>query len=92
MLVDSGAAVNLMLYSVFKKLGREDGEVVNTNLTLNGMGGNPLEASGIVSMELTVGSKLLATMFFVVELQGNYSVVLGHNWIHTNRCVPSTLH
>jgi hypothetical protein len=51
-----------------------------------------LEASGIISMELTVGSKLLATMFFVVELQGNYSVILGHGWIHTNRCVPSTLH
>jgi hypothetical protein len=38
MLVDGGAAVNLMLYSMFKKLGREDNELVKTNLTLNGMG------------------------------------------------------
>jgi hypothetical protein len=38
MLVDGGAAVNLMLYSMFKKLGREDDELVKTNLTLNGMG------------------------------------------------------
>jgi hypothetical protein len=42
MLVDSGATVNLMSYSVFKKLGREDGEVVNTNLTPNSMGGQPI--------------------------------------------------
>jgi hypothetical protein len=38
MLLDGGVAVNLMLYSIFKKLGREDNELVKTNLTLNGMG------------------------------------------------------
>jgi hypothetical protein len=38
MLMDGGAVVNLMPYSVFKKLGREDDELVKTNLTLNGMG------------------------------------------------------
>jgi hypothetical protein len=25
-------------------------------------------------------------------VQGNYSVILGRDWIHANRCVPSTLH
>jgi hypothetical protein len=39
MLVDGGAAVNLMPYSIFKKLGREDDKLVKTNLTLNGVGG-----------------------------------------------------
>jgi hypothetical protein len=28
-----------------------------------------MEARGVVSMELTVGSKSLATMFFIVEVQ-----------------------
>jgi hypothetical protein len=92
MLVDDGAAVNLMPYFIFKKLGREDDELVKTNLTLNGVGGNPMEARGVVSMELTIGSKSLATTFFVVEVQGNYSVILDRNWIHTNHCVSSTLH
>jgi hypothetical protein len=92
MLVDGGAVVNLMLYTVFKKLGREDDELVKTNLTLNGMGGNPMGAWGVISMELTIGSKSLATAFFVIELQGNYSVILSRDWIHANRYVPSTLH
>jgi hypothetical protein len=39
MLVDGGAAVNLMPYSIFKKLGRKDDELVKTNLMLNSMGG-----------------------------------------------------
>jgi hypothetical protein len=38
MLVDGGAAVNLMSYSVFKKLGQQDDELMKTNLTLNGVG------------------------------------------------------
>jgi hypothetical protein len=59
---------------------------------LDGVGGNPMEAWGVISMELTVGSKSLATAFFVVEVQGNYSVILGRDWIHANRCIPSTLH
>jgi hypothetical protein len=92
MLVDGSAAINLISYSVFKKLGREDDEFVKTNLTLNGVGGNPMEARRVISMELTVGSKSLTTTFFIIEVQGNYSVILGCDSIHANRCVPSTLH
>jgi hypothetical protein len=51
-----------------------------------------MEARGVVSTELTVGSKSLATAFFIIEVQGNYSVILGHDWIHANHCIPSTLH
>jgi hypothetical protein len=65
---------------------------VKTNLTLNGVGGNPMEARGVVSMELTIGSKSLATAFFIVEVQYNYSVILSCDWIHVNRYVHSTLH
>jgi hypothetical protein len=38
MLINGGAAVNLMPYSIFKKLGREDDELMKTNLTLNDEG------------------------------------------------------
>jgi hypothetical protein len=92
MLIDGSAAVNLMSYSIFKKLRREDDELVKSNLMLNGVGANPMEARGVISMELTIGSKSLATTFFIIEVQGNYSVILGHDWIHANRCIPSTAH
>jgi hypothetical protein len=52
-LVDGGAVVNLMMYSIFKKVGREDDELVKTNLTLINVGGNPVEAQSVISMELT---------------------------------------
>jgi hypothetical protein len=50
MLVDGGAVVNLMPYSIFKKLGREDDELVKTNLMLNGgRGGATRWKPGVLS-------------------------------------------
>jgi hypothetical protein len=39
MLVDGGAIVNLMPYSLFKKLGGSDEELIKTNMTVSGVGG-----------------------------------------------------
>jgi hypothetical protein len=92
MLVDGGAVVNLMSYSLFKKLGGSDDELIKTNMTVSGVGGGePMGAKGVIFMELTVGRKTLATIFFVAETQGNFSLILGRDWIHANQCVPSTL-
>jgi hypothetical protein len=38
MLIDGGVAINLMSYSIFKKLRRESDELMKTNLTLNIVG------------------------------------------------------
>jgi hypothetical protein len=68
MLIDGGAIINLMPYS-FKKMGKSDEELIKTNMRINGIGGgDPIGAKGIVSMELTVGSKTLATAFFITEM------------------------
>ena len=92
MLVDGGAGVNIMPYSVFAKLGWKENELMKTNMGLSGFSGELAEARGIISMELTVGSKTLSTAFFVVDVKGRYNVILGRDWIHANYCVPSTLH
>jgi hypothetical protein len=77
MLVDGGVIVNLMSYSLFKKLGGSDEELIKTNMTVNGVGGSkPMGAKGVISMEL-IGSKTLATTFFVAETEGNFSLILG---------------
>jgi hypothetical protein len=52
---------------LFKKLGGSDDELIKTNMTVSGVGGELMGAKGVISMELTVGSKTLATTFFVAE-------------------------
>ena len=80
MLVDGGAIVNLMPYSLYKKFGGTDEELIKTNMTVSGVGGgDPIGAKGVASMKLTVGSKMLATAFFVSEVQGNLSLILGRD-------------
>ena len=59
---------------------------------VKGVGRNSILTKGFALMKLTIRSKTLATVFFVAEVQGNYSLILGREWIHSNRCVPSSLH
>jgi hypothetical protein len=69
MLVDSGVIVNVMPYPLYKKLGNTDEELVRTNMTITSVGGGALIlARGIANMKLTIGSKILATTFFVADV------------------------
>ena len=92
MLVDTGAAVNLMPYSVLRRLGRSSADLIKTNVTLNDFNGQPSEAMGVLNVELTVGRKTIPTSFFIVNSKSTYTVLLGRDWIHTNYCIPSTMH
>jgi hypothetical protein len=93
MLVDGGAAINLMPYSLYRKLGKQDDKLVKTNMTLSGVGtDSSIKAKGVTSVELTIGTKTLAAAFFVADVEGNYSLILGRDWIHANQCMPSMLH
>ena len=49
-------------------------------------------ALGALCVDLTIGSKTLPTIFFVINGKGSYSLLLGRDWIHANRCIPSTMH
>jgi hypothetical protein len=62
-------------------------------MTINGVGTDSLiKVRGVTSVELTIGTKTLAAAFFIAGVEGNYSLILGRDWIHANQCIPSTLH
>jgi hypothetical protein len=84
--------MNIMTLAIFKKLVHNEGDLQQTNLSLSGFSGEPAEAQEIISKELTIGSKTVPTAFFVVDVKGQYNILLGRDSIHANECVPSTLH
>jgi hypothetical protein len=92
MLVDGGPCVNIMLHTMFERLGHHEDEFMKTNMTLNGFFGEASDARGIISKELTVGSKTVPIAFIMVDVKGIYNVLLGRDWIYANGCVPSSLH
>jgi hypothetical protein len=92
-LIDEGASVKILPLSLFKKLGHVEGDLKRTNLSLSVFAGDPTKSKGIIiCKEVTVGSKIMPTTFFVVDVKGRYNVLLGRGWIRANECVSSTLH
>jgi hypothetical protein len=91
MFVDGGAAVNVMPYTTFRKLGMGPGDLTLTSIILNDFAGNPSDTKGCVHVDLMIGPKTLLTTFFVIEGKGDYSLLLGRDWIHANCCIPSTM-
>ena len=61
-------------------------------MMLKDFGGNASKTRGAINVELTIGSKTLLTTFFVIDGKGSYNLLLGHDQIHANCCVPSTMH
>jgi hypothetical protein len=92
MFVDGGAAVNVMPYTTFRKLGTGPEDLTPTSIILNDFAGNLSDTKGCVHVDLMIGSKTLLTTFFVIEGRGDYSLLLGRDWIHANCCIPSTMH
>jgi hypothetical protein len=70
MMVDGGASVNLMPVLLFEKLGHQEKDLNKSNISLSRFSGEPTEARGIMSKELTVGSKTVLTAFFIVDVRG----------------------
>jgi hypothetical protein len=77
LLIDGGASVNILPLSLFKKLSHIKGDLKRTNLGLSSFAGDPMEAKGIICKEVMVGSKIVPTTFFVVNVKGRYNVLLG---------------
>jgi hypothetical protein len=82
-----------MPYSLYRKLGKHDGKLVKANMTLSDVGTySSIKTKGVTSFELTIGTKSLTAAFFVADVEGNYSLILGRDWIDANQCIPSMLH
>jgi hypothetical protein len=59
---------------------------------LSDFNGQTSEAQGVLSVDLTVGSKTVPTSFFIINSKSTYTILLGRDWIHANCCIPSTMH
>jgi hypothetical protein len=79
MFADGGAAVHVMPYTTFRKLGMGPGDLTPTSIILNDFAGNPSDTKGCVHVVLMIGSETLPTTFFVIEGKGAYSLLLGRD-------------
>jgi hypothetical protein len=79
MLVDTAAAINIMPYLVLRQLGHSTEDLIKTNVMLSDFNGQASEAQGVLNVDLTVGSKIVPTSFFIVSSKSTYTVLLGRD-------------
>jgi len=71
MLVDGGAAVNIMPYAKLRKLEKSSEDLTKTDMMLKDFEGVVSPAVGALCVDLTIGSKTLPTTFFVINGKGS---------------------
>jgi hypothetical protein len=92
MLVDGGAAVYLMPYTMLHKIGKSDEDLTQTDMMLVDFEGNISLAQGAIFVEITIDSKNHPAAIFVIKGRGSFNLLLCRDWIHANCCMPSTMH
>jgi hypothetical protein len=75
MLVDGGAAGNLMPYTMLRNIGKSEEVLTQTDMMLVDFEGNISPTQGAICVELTISSKTLPTAFFVIKGRGPYNLL-----------------
>ncbi|KAM1882615.1 hypothetical protein ACFX13_004080 [Malus domestica] len=91
-LINGGAAVNVLPYKQMKKMFRSERDLIPTDLTVSSFSIVITKMHRILLLEVDLGSKQIMLAFFVVDSTSTYGALLGKDWIHQSLSVPSTLH
>lgn len=91
-MVDGGAAVNLMLHILLAKIGKFDTDLRLHNMVLSNYKGKTGQAMRVIQVDITVGSITRPTVFMVIVSKANYNLLLGREWIHGIGVVPLSFH
>jgi len=91
-LVDGGAAINLMPQILLRKIGKLDTDLKPLNIVLSNYEGKVGHSLGAIQVNLIVGTITKPTLFIGVPSKANFSLLLGREWIHGVGAVPSSMH
>ncbi|KAM1117764.1 hypothetical protein ACFX19_008224 [Malus domestica] len=78
-LIDRGAAVNVLPTKQMKKIGRGTEDLIPTDLTVSSFSGAITKTHGILPLEVDLGSKQIMLAFFVVDCTSTYGALLGRD-------------
>uniref|UniRef100_A0A151UEZ6 Uncharacterized protein n=1 Tax=Cajanus cajan TaxID=3821 RepID=A0A151UEZ6_CAJCA len=91
-LVDGGAAVNILLRTMLKRFGKSTADLKPHNILISDYAGNSSHLEGMILLDVQIGSMKRTTMFIVTPSKTNFNVLLGREWIHGVGAIPSTVH
>lgn len=91
-LIDDGAAVNLMPRAMFKRLGKNESDLIPTDVVVTDFSGKTSPSDGVVMLNIQVETVERMTLFVIVPAKSSYNLLLGRDWIHAVGAIQSTVH
>ena len=91
-LVDTGSTTELLFLHAFDQMHISQSELITSTCPLVGFNGHVSYAKGKVRLMVTLGTCVVPIEFMVVDTDSPYNIILGRNWIHKMKAVPSTYH
>jgi hypothetical protein len=76
MFVDGGAAVNVMSYTTFRKLGMGPRDLTPTSIVLNDFAGNPSDTKGCVHVDFMIDLRLYLRPCLSLKAKGHIACCL----------------
>uniref|UniRef100_A0A2N9FKE2 Uncharacterized protein n=1 Tax=Fagus sylvatica TaxID=28930 RepID=A0A2N9FKE2_FAGSY len=90
--VDQGSFAEVMYQDLYSKLGLGEAELSSFTSPIFGFSGEPTMPLGKTILPVLVGPINLQTEFIVVKASSPYNAIMGHDWLHRMRAIPSILH
>ncbi|CAL2239082.1 unnamed protein product [Prunus armeniaca] len=82
-MVDGGAAINLLPHRLLVKLGKTEKDLIPTRLTITNFAWAITKTYGILDVHVIVGTKKLKIAFLVVDTTSTtYNALLRRDWIN----------
>ncbi|CAL2239320.1 unnamed protein product [Prunus armeniaca] len=89
--VDYGATINILPYSLMKKLDKSKEDLIPSDVVMSSFVGDKSKTIGVLPLKITVADQTRVAAFYVVESSMDYNILLGRDWIHQSGCIPSSL-
>ena len=74
-LVDNGSAINVIPLRLLNALGKSEEDLISTDITVSAFTGEITGVSGVLPIEITVGSRRSLIAFFMVESSASYNAL-----------------
>jgi hypothetical protein len=91
-LIDQGSFAEVMYQDLYEKLGLSETELSNFTTPIFGFSGEPVVPLGKTMLPVLAGPINLQTEFIVVKASSPYNAIMGRDWLHRMKAIPSTLH
>jgi hypothetical protein len=91
-LIDQGSFAEVMYQDLYEKLGLSETELSSFTTPIFGFSGEPVVPLGKTMLPVLAGPINLQTEFIVVKASSPYNAIMGRDWLHRMKAIPSTLH